>query len=263
MIGDVGIEDARVGSILAYFDSDNRILIDRITDRRPLKVFSPRTTSKSQIVASRCEAAFEHVQDQIILEPRPAQLPIPSQCAPCIRSRSAMPPISIDPTLSASEIANAHHIENPEDTDRLQLGDIVESWDFTFRWDEDCMPALELEKWRQIPDPLVDEYLATLPTSLLSPKEDQLQILISQAQGSVPSLSSSSSSSTSTPSSDSTLAEPNLAARALLDHLTAAPPDGVRCSDETMRDAQECFYRFAGGLLLGTFYISLVGGFSS
>jgi hypothetical protein len=43
----------------------------------------------------------------------------------------------------------------------------------------------------------------------------------------------------------------------------AEPPEDVRCSDQTMKDAQECFYRFAGGILLGTFYISLVGGFSS
>jgi hypothetical protein len=59
---------------------------------------------------------------------------------------ATMPPISIDPTLSASEIANALHIENPEDTDRLQYGDVVESWDFTFRWDQDCKPASELER---------------------------------------------------------------------------------------------------------------------
>lgn len=97
-------------------------------------------------------------------------------------------------------------------------------------------------RWRQIPDPLVDDYLASLPISLISPREDQLQILISQA---------SSSSS------------PNPSARRLLDHLTQPPPEGVRCSEKTMEDAQECFYRFAGGLLLGTFYISLVGGFSS
>ena len=57
-----------------------------------------------------------------------------------------MSSISIDPTLTASEIANAVHIENPEDTDLLNIGDIVESWDFTFRWDEDCKPASELEK---------------------------------------------------------------------------------------------------------------------
>lgn len=57
-----------------------------------------------------------------------------------------MPAISIDPTLTPSEIARAIHIENPEDTDSLKHGDVVESWDFTFRWDEDCKPASELER---------------------------------------------------------------------------------------------------------------------
>jgi hypothetical protein len=246
-------------------DVFSRILVPITGFPVVVSIASPRSAATSpRIVAKRAKQEREILNHPRNLEL--AQLTIlistpPS--TPCILSRPAMPPISIDPTLSASEIANAHHIENPEDTDRLQLGDVVESWDFTFRWDEDCMPAAELEKWRQIPDPLVDEYLATLPTSLLSPKEDQLQILISQAQGSVSSVPSPISSSTSTSSSNSTPSESNLAARALLDHLTAAPPDGVRCSDETMRDAQECFYRFAGGLLLGTFYISLVGGFSS
>lgn len=62
-----------------------------------------------------------------------------------------MPPISIDPTLTPAEIAKAVHIEHPEDTDHLELGDIVESWDFSFRWDEDCMPAGELEKSVPLP----------------------------------------------------------------------------------------------------------------
>lgn len=91
---------------------------------------------------------------------------------------------------------------------------------------------------RLIPDPLVDDYLSTLPPELISPSDDQLAILLS-------------------------LRDKSPEAQALLDHLGAVPPEGVRCDAEQMEEAMECFYRFAGGLLLGTFYISLVGGFSS
>jgi hypothetical protein len=58
-----------------------------------------------------------------------------------------MAPISIDPTLTDAEVASAIHIHHPNDTNHLRHGDIVESWDFTFRWDEDCMPADELEEY--------------------------------------------------------------------------------------------------------------------
>jgi hypothetical protein len=91
-------------------------------------------------------------------------------------------------------------------------------------------------RWRQIPDPLMDEYLTTVPPEKFNPSHDQLQLLLTSE----------------TPE-----------AKALLDSITAQPPKGVRATDDEIRLAQECFYRFAGGILLGTFYVSLVGGFSS
>lgn len=82
----------------------------------------------------------------------------------------------------------------------------------------------------------MDEYLATVPPEKFNPSHDQLQLLLTSE----------------TPE-----------AKALLASITAPPPIGVRATDEDIRLAQECFYRFAGGILLGTFYVSLVGGFSS
>jgi hypothetical protein len=58
-----------------------------------------------------------------------------------------MAPISIDPTLNPSDVHSAIHIHNPTDTNSLSHGDIVESWDFTFKWDEHCRTADELEKF--------------------------------------------------------------------------------------------------------------------
>lgn len=57
-----------------------------------------------------------------------------------------MAPISIDPSLSPQQLDNAIHLESPADTNDLSHGDIVESWDYTFRWDEDCMNADQLEE---------------------------------------------------------------------------------------------------------------------
>jgi hypothetical protein len=82
----------------------------------------------------------------------------------------------------------------------------------------------------------MDEYLATVPPEKINPSFDQLELLL---QSETPE------------------------AKALLASITAPPPEGVRASYEDIRIAQEGFYRFAGGILLGTFYVSLVGGFSS
>lgn len=57
-----------------------------------------------------------------------------------------MAPISIDSTLNAADLVNPIHINEPSDTNKLKKGDIIESWDFTFRWDENCLNADELEQ---------------------------------------------------------------------------------------------------------------------
>lgn len=82
----------------------------------------------------------------------------------------------------------------------------------------------------------MDDYLSTVPPEKFNPSFDQLELLL---QSDTPE------------------------ANALVASITAPPPEGVRASDQDIRTAQECFYRFAGGILLGTFYVSLVGGFSS
>ncbi|KAJ9109251.1 hypothetical protein QFC21_000580 [Naganishia friedmannii] len=151
-----------------------------------------------------------------------------------------MPSNPIDPHLPPHY--EPVRIYRPEDMNDLEDGDVVQAWDYLFQWDKHCRTAAQLEnslipkRWRQIPDPLMDDYLATVPSETFNPSHDQLQLL---------------------------LASETPEAKALLASITAQPPIGVRASDEHIRLAQECFYRFAGGILLGTFYVSLVGGFSS
>ena len=101
------------------------------------------------------------------------------------------------------------------------------------------------DRWRKLPDPIVDEYLATLPSSILNPSHDQLSLLLSL------------SSDTPDTSKDPRLSvlfdseQTRIAARKLVAHLTEQPPVGVKATDRQIEEAQECFYRFAGGLLLG------------
>ncbi|KAJ9125597.1 hypothetical protein QFC22_000559 [Naganishia vaughanmartiniae] len=145
-----------------------------------------------------------------------------------------MPSNPIDPHLPPHY--EPVRIYRPEDMNDLENGDVVQAWDYLFQWDKHCRTAAQLETWRQIPDSLMDEYLATVSPEKFNPSHDQLQLLLTSE----------------TPE-----------ANALLASITAQPPIGVRATDEEIRLAQECFYRFAGGILLGTFYVSLVGGFSS
>lgn len=140
--------------------------------------------------------------------------------------------IAIDPDLTRNELDRAIHLQRPADTNFLSNGDVVESWDFAFRWDEKCRTADELEKWRSLTDDLADDWIATLAPEHMTPRHDQLRLLL-----------------------DSERPE----AKALLDQLTALPPQGVRATYKEQSEAAECFARFAGGLLLGTFYFSLVG----
>ncbi len=115
-------------------------------------------------------------------------------------------------------------------------------------------------RWRRIPDPLVDDYLATLPSSVLNPAHDQLALLLDLArEGPVAVKTSTPADDSHPPRSDSNEStadslrtpETQRTARALLAHLAAPPPPGVAAGAQEIRDAQECFYRFAGGLLLG------------
>lgn len=140
--------------------------------------------------------------------------------------------LSIDQDLTPDELARAVHLHSASDTNTLQNGDIVESWDFAFRWDGDCRNAIELERWRFISDDLADAYIATLQPEDLTPKNDQLELL---------------------------LASKTPEAKSLLDQLTSRLPDGVRASYDEQLAARDCFAKHAGPLLLGTFYVSLVG----
>ncbi len=76
-----------------------------------------------------------------------------------------MPRLSIDPAgtgtsssafasrSSSSSSSSTHnapplkHLRGAADTEDLAPGDVVESWDYVFTWDADCVRASELEEW--------------------------------------------------------------------------------------------------------------------
>jgi hypothetical protein len=104
-------------------------------------------------------------------------------------------------------------------------------------------------RWRRIPDPIVDDYLSTLPSTILNPSYDQLSLLLTLS-------GHASASSCSTPLNEKLQdvlpsSAAKSAARKLVEELVKPPPEGVRADDTEIEDAQECFHRFAGGLLLG------------
>jgi hypothetical protein len=57
-----------------------------------------------------------------------------------------MSPITIDPNLVITPESPLVHLNSPQDTESLRHGDLVESWDYVFEWDEDCLTASQLEE---------------------------------------------------------------------------------------------------------------------
>ncbi|KAF8508596.1 hypothetical protein BU17DRAFT_56670 [Hysterangium stoloniferum] len=139
------------------------------------------------------------------------------------------------------DVSRIIHIKHPHDTETLQTGDIVERWDHVFEWDQHCIKASELEKWRMNGDPLCDAAIrAMFDSSSSSAGIDLLQRLHTNAAE-----------------------DPHGPSQMFLDHVSRQPPDGVAATPEEIGTAQAFFLQHAMAIMEALLHFSLAGGFSS
>ncbi|KAL7411543.1 hypothetical protein BDY24DRAFT_396200 [Mrakia frigida] len=137
------------------------------------------------------------------------------------------------------------HLERPSQTDDFRNGDLITTWERLFQWDDDCVPASELAALSKLADPLVDDFLSSLPPPHLAHK-DLLQLLFEEA----------------TKEKSRGLSEKGLALR-LWEEVAREAPEGVKASEADVELGQRVFWGNVGGIFAGLMHFSLAGGFSS
>jgi len=136
--------------------------------------------------------------------------------------------------------ADIVHLKDPAETEFLQPGDVVERWDHMFQWDDHCLKASQLEKWRSLGDPLCDAALLSMfRTSSASAGVDLLQRLEEDAA-----------------------ANPFGPSQAFLDEVNRSPPEDIAASKEEIRTAQTFFLRHSVTIMQSLLHFSLAGGFA-
>jgi hypothetical protein len=67
-----------------------------------------------------------------------------------------------DSGLKGTPVDKIKIARTSEASDDFKPGDIVETWDHVFRWDDDCIPQKQMVKWRGRGDELADAALPIL-----------------------------------------------------------------------------------------------------
>ncbi|KAG8898900.1 hypothetical protein FRB99_007081 [Tulasnella sp. 403] len=134
--------------------------------------------------------------------------------------------------------------KTPGDIDLLQPGDVVQSWDPWFVWDEFCESNATREKWRQMGDPLCDAALEAMFSSSSSSMNgvDLLEELVKQSEG---------------------ISDPENPICSFLHSVSQMPPEGISATPEEIERAQSYFATHSMAITTAMMHFSLAGSFAS
>jgi len=68
----------------------------------------------------------------------------PSEIA-AVLEYSAIMPFYIGKCSKPIDQSTIIYLEDPAQTETLEIGDVVQTWDHVFEWDENCLKASDLE----------------------------------------------------------------------------------------------------------------------
>ncbi|KAI0777333.1 hypothetical protein BD413DRAFT_466892 [Trametes elegans] len=135
------------------------------------------------------------------------------------------------------------HISHSQETTTLQTGDVVETFDHVFEWDDDCVPLDVCESWRNTGDSLCD---FALRQTFSDPSASVGKDLLRTLQQTV------------------TEGEAHLdAVQEFLNEVQLPPPTGILASEAEVALAQEFFLDNSIQIMQALLHYSLAGGFAS